>query len=44
MGRGSVAMLTPALRQHVFFLRLQHWEPPDLFKITGQTAFSGENR
>jgi hypothetical protein len=35
-------MFTPALRQHVFFLRLQHREPPDLLKITGQTAFGGE--
>src|SRR5712692_7984280 len=33
--RVAVAMLAPALGQHEFFLRLQHWEPPDLFEISG---------
>ena len=29
--RVAVAVLTPALGQHVFFARLQHREPPDFF-------------
>jgi hypothetical protein len=33
MGGVAVAMLAPALGQHVFFLRFQHGEPPDLLEI-----------
>src|SRR3974390_1821150 len=33
-----VAVLTPAARQHVFFLRFQHREPPDLPKVTGEVG------
>jgi len=33
MGGVAVAMLAPALGQHVFFLQLQHRESPDLLKI-----------
>ena len=29
----AVAVFAPAAGQHVFFLRLQHWEPADLVKI-----------
>ena len=29
----TVAVLTPAARQHVFFLRFQHREPPDFVEI-----------
>ena len=31
----AVAMLAPALGQHVFLLRLQHREPADFFEIAG---------
>src|SRR5262249_30330478 len=34
----------PALGQHEFFLRFQHWEPPDLFQISGKTALGGHDR
>ena len=34
-----VAVLAPALGQHVLFVRLQHREPPDLAKITGEAGF-----
>jgi hypothetical protein len=27
----AIAVLTPAARQHVFFLRFQHGEPADFF-------------
>ena len=40
----AVAVLAPALGQHVFFLRLQHREPPDFFEIAGKTAFGGDDR
>ena len=40
----AVAMLAPALGEHVFLLRLQHREPPDFLEIAGQTAFGGEDR
>jgi hypothetical protein len=42
--RLAVAVLAPALGQHVFLLRFQHREPPDLFEISGQTAFGGNDR
>ena len=35
-----VAVLAPALGQHVFFVRLQHREPPDLPKVTGEAGSS----
>jgi hypothetical protein len=34
VGGFTVAVLTPALGQHVLFLRFQHREPPNLFEIT----------
>jgi hypothetical protein len=37
--RLAVAVLAPALGQHVLFLRFQHREPSDLFQITGQAGF-----
>ena len=37
--RLAVAVLAPALGQHVFLLPLQHWEPPDFLKITGEAGF-----
>ena len=40
--RVAVAMLAPALGQHVFFLRFQHREPPDFFEIAGKAAFGGQ--
>ena len=36
----AVAVLAPALGQHEFFLRLQHREPPDFFKIAGEAGFA----
>ncbi len=42
--RFAVAMLAPALGQHVFFLRFQHREPPDLFEISGKAGFAGQDR
>ena len=33
--RIAVAMLTPALGEHVLLLRLQHREPPDFFQVPG---------
>jgi hypothetical protein len=29
----TIAVLTPAARQHVFFVRFQHREPPNLVEI-----------
>jgi hypothetical protein len=40
----TVAVLAPALGQHVFFLALQHREPPDLLKITGEAGFGRKDR
>ena len=40
----TVAVLAPALGQHVFLLRFQHREPADFFKVPGQTAFGGNHR
>src|SRR5882757_3367272 len=42
--RVAVAMLPPALGQHVFILRFQHREPPDLFKIACVAEFGRQNR
>jgi hypothetical protein len=40
MGGVAVAMLTPALGEHVLFLRLQHRKPPDLLEVSRETGFS----
>jgi hypothetical protein len=37
MGGVAVAMLAPALGQHVFFLRFQQGEPPHFLEIAGET-------
>ena len=37
--RIAVAMLAPALGEHVLFLRFQHREPPDFLEIAGQAGF-----
>src|ERR1700680_2784867 len=42
--RIAVAMLAPALGQHVFILRFQHREPPDFFQVTGKAGFGRQNR
>ena len=34
-----VAVLAPALGQHVLFVRFQHRGPPDFFQITGDAGF-----
>jgi hypothetical protein len=39
--RVGIAMLAPALGEHVLFLRLQHGKAPDFFQIAGQPAFAG---
>jgi hypothetical protein len=31
----TIAVFPPAFRQHEFFLRFQHREPTDFFKIPG---------
>src|SRR5262249_43314919 len=38
--RRVVAMLAPALGQHVLFVTLHHWEPLDFPKITAEAGFS----
>src|SRR6266851_2839531 len=38
----AVAVFTPALGEHEFFLRLQHWEPADFFEVARKSAFSGK--
>ena len=43
VGRIAVAVFAPALGQHIFVLRFQHREPPDLFKIAGKAGFGREN-
>src|SRR5882757_5445964 len=40
----TIAVLLPALGQHEFLLRFQHWEPPDFFQISSESAFSGNDR
>jgi hypothetical protein len=42
--RIPVAMLAPALGEHVFLLRFQHGEPPDFLQIAGQAGFGREYR
>src|SRR5262245_66647048 len=42
--RIAVAMLAPALGQHVFILRFQHRKPPDFLQIAGKAGFGSENR
>src|SRR5262245_6046088 len=37
--RLMVTVLTPALGQHEFVLRFQHWDPPDFLKIAGEAGF-----
>src|SRR4051812_41692122 len=44
MCRIAVAMLAPALGQHVLFLRLQHREPADFLEIARQAGFGGYQR
>src|SRR5260370_21900574 len=44
MRRVAVAMFAPALGQHVFFLPLQHGEPPNSLEIPGETGFNRRNR
>jgi hypothetical protein len=39
-----VAMLAPALGEHVLLLRFQHREPPDFLQITGQAGFGRDKR
>ena len=33
-----VAVLAPALRQHVLFMRFQHRDPPDFLNIAGEAG------
>ena len=40
----AVAVLAPALGQHVFFLALQHREPPNFLKIMGEAGFGRKDR
>ena len=42
--RAAVAVLAPALGQHVFFLALQHREAPDFLKIMGEAGFGRKGR
>src|SRR6185312_3958762 len=44
VGGLAVAVLPPALGQHVFLLRFQHRKPPDFFKISSKTALGGHDR
>ena len=44
MRRIAVAVLAPALRQHVFLLRFQHREPTNFFQVSGKTGFTRQNR
>src|SRR5262249_44517334 len=40
----AIAVLTPALGQHVFFLRVQHGEPLDLLEMTVDAGSGRNNR
>ena len=40
----TIAVLTPAARQHVFLLRFQHREPADFFQVVRKTGFGLECR
>src|SRR5262249_56151749 len=37
--RLEVAVLAPALRKHVLFVRFQHRDPPDFLNIAGEAGF-----
>src|SRR5262249_15958608 len=37
--RPVVAVLAPALGEHVLFVRFQHWDPLDFLKIAGDAGF-----
>jgi hypothetical protein len=39
----TIAVFAPAFRQHEFFLRLQHREPTDFFKVPGKSTFTRQN-
>ncbi|MDT4866030.1 hypothetical protein FQZ97_1008660 [compost metagenome] len=41
MGGFRIGMFMITLRQHVFFLRLKHWETTNFFKITGKATVTG---
>jgi hypothetical protein len=43
MRRIAVAVLAPALGQHIFLLRFQHREPPNLFQIPSQAGFTRQD-
>src|ERR1700722_14526468 len=38
--RLAIPMFAPALGQHEFLLRLQHWEPRDLLQVAGKPRFA----
>src|SRR5215467_14061636 len=40
----AITLPTPALGQHVFFLRVQHREPLDLLEMTVDAGFGRNNR
>ena len=40
----AVAVLTPALGEHEFLLRLQHGETPDFLQVAGKPALGGKGR
>src|SRR5437016_1667796 len=42
--RVAIAVLAPALGKHVFFLALQHREPPDFLKIMGEAGFGRKDQ
>src|SRR6202021_1962040 len=42
--RVAVAMLAPALGEHVLVLRLQHREPADFFEVAGKAGFGRQDR
>ena len=44
MRRVAVAVLAPALGQHVFLLRFQHREPPNFFQVSGKAGFTRQDR
>ena len=37
-------MLAKSWREHVFFLRFQHREPPDFLEISGKAVFGSDDR
>ena len=40
----AITVLTPALGQHVFFVRVQHREPLNLLEMTVDAGFGRNNR